>query len=79
MGWGLVPISWFTTEYTRQLSENSTYKLISHVRNEQGTGYEYSISIELKNEPCDLKEHLKVSLFTKLEIYLFKRKGMVLF
>ena len=30
MGWGLVPISWFNTEYTRQLSDNSTYKLIEN-------------------------------------------------
>lgn len=30
MGWGLAPISWFTTEYTRHLSDNSTYKLIDN-------------------------------------------------
>ena len=30
MGWGLVPISWFNSEYTRQLSDNSTYKLVDN-------------------------------------------------
>ena len=30
MGWGLVPISWFNTEYTQQLSDNSTYKLVDN-------------------------------------------------
>ncbi len=53
--------------------------VISHVRNEQGTGYEYSILIELKNEPCHLKEHPKISLFTKFDCYWFKRIGMTHF
>ncbi len=52
---------------------------ISHVRNEQETGYEYLISIELKNEPCHLKEHPKISNLAKFESYWFKRKGMILF
>ena len=30
MGWGLVPTSWFNTEYTRQLSDNTTYRLIDN-------------------------------------------------
>ena len=41
---------------------------ISHVLNEQGTGYEYSISIELKNGALYLKEHPKVSKFAKFEL-----------
>ena len=45
----------------------------------QGTGYEYSISIELKNGPLHLKEYPKISKFTEFESYLFKRKGMVHF
>ena len=34
---------------------------IGHVQNEQGTGYEYSISIELKNGPHHPKGHPKIS------------------
>ena len=45
----------------------------------RGTGYKYSISIELKNGARHLKEHPKVSKFTKFESYWFKRKGMVHF
>lgn len=28
MGWALVPISWYFTEYKRHFSDTSTYKLI---------------------------------------------------
>ena len=52
---------------------------ISHVLNEQGTGYENSISIELKNGSCHLKEHPKLSAFAKFESYWCKRKGVVHF
>jgi len=52
---------------------------ISHVLNEQGTGYEYLKSIELKNGTHHLKEQPNVIKFTKPEIYWFKRKGMVHF
>ena len=31
LGWTLVPISWFLYEYNRQLSDNSTYKLIPNM------------------------------------------------
>ena len=30
MGWALVPTTWFTNEYTRQLSDSSTYKRINN-------------------------------------------------
>ncbi len=53
--------------------------IISHVQNEQGTGYEYSISIALKNWARHLKEHPKISNSTKVESYWFKRIGMVHF
>ena len=52
---------------------------IGLIINEQGTEYEYSISIELKNGARHLKEHPKISKFTKFENYWFKRKGMVRF
>ena len=52
---------------------------ISQVLNEQGTGYEYSISIELKNGACCLKEHPNVSKSAEFESYWFKPKGMVHF
>ncbi len=52
---------------------------ISHVQNEQGTGYEYSISIALKNWARHLKEHPKISYSTKFESYWFKRIGIVHF
>ena len=59
---------------------------IGHGLNEQGTGYEhifswyeYSIAIELKNGARHLKEHPKISKFTKFDGYWFKRKGMVHF
>ena len=47
--------------------------------NEQGTGYEYLISIELKNGSRHLKEHPKISKSAKFESYWIKRKGMVHF
>ena len=42
---------------------------ISHVLNEQEAKYEYLISIELRNGACHLKEHPKISNFTKFESY----------
>ena len=42
---------------------------ISHFLNEQGTGYKYLKSIELKIEGRHLKEHPNVSNFTKFESY----------
>ena len=39
--------------------------------------YKHSISIELKNGACHLKEHPKISRFTKFDGYWFKPKGMV--
>ena len=45
---------------------------ISHVLNEQGTGYEHSISIELKNGARYLKEHPKISKFAKFNGYWFR-------
>ena len=39
--------------------------------------YKHSISIELKNGACHLKEHPKISKFTKFHGYWFKPKGMV--
>ncbi len=53
--------------------------IISHVQNEQGTGYEYSISIALKKWARHLKEHPKISNPTKFESYWFKRIGKVHF
>ena len=41
--------------------------------------YKHSISIELKNGACHLKEHPKISRFTKFDGYWFKPKGMVHF
>ena len=52
---------------------------VSHVLNEQGTGYEFLKSIELKNGPLYLKEQLKISKLTKFESYWFKGKSMVPF
>ena len=52
---------------------------IGHVQNEQETGYEYSISIELKNGARHLKERPKISLFAKFKSYWFKLEGMVRF
>ena len=54
-------------------------RYISHVLNKQGTGYEFLQSIELKNEARHVKEHPKISKFTKFESYWFKLKSMVLF
>ena len=48
---------------------------IGHVLNEQGTGYEYLKSIELKNGARHLKEHPNISKFTKFESYWLK--GMI--
>ena len=39
--------------------------------------YKHSISIELKNGARHLKEHPKISKFTKFDGYWFKPKGMV--
>ena len=39
--------------------------------------YKHSISIELKNGARHLKEHPKISKFTKSDSYWFKPKGMV--
>ena len=39
--------------------------------------YKHSLSIELKNGARHLKEHPKISKFTKLDGYWFKSKGMV--
>ena len=39
--------------------------------------YKYLISIELKNGTRHLKEHPKISKFTKFDGYWFKPKGMV--
>ena len=39
--------------------------------------YKQSISIELKNGAHRLKEHPKISKFTKFDWYWFKPKGMV--
>ena len=39
--------------------------------------YKHSISIELKNGACHLKEHPKISRFTKFGLNWFKPKGMV--
>ena len=39
--------------------------------------YKHSISIELKNVARHLKEHPKISKFTKFDGYWFKPKGMV--
>ena len=50
---------------------------IGNVLNEQGTGYEYLKSIQLKNEARHLKEHPNISKFTEFESHWFKRKGMV--
>ena len=52
---------------------------IGHVLNEQGTGYEYLISIELKKGASHLKEHPNISKFTKFESYWLKGKGMAHF
>ena len=30
MGWALVPTTWFTNEYTRQLTDSTTYKRINN-------------------------------------------------
>ena len=47
---------------------------IGHVLNEQGTGYEYLKSIELKKEARHLKEHPNISKFTKFESYCTRFK-----
>ena len=52
---------------------------IGHVLNEQGTGYEYLISTELRNRAHHLKEHPNIRKFTKFESYWLKGKGMVRF
>ena len=39
--------------------------------------YKHSISIELKNGARHLKEHPKISKFTKFDGYWFKPKGIV--
>ena len=51
--------------------------LIVNYLDEQGTGYEFSISIDLTKGARHLKEHPKVSKFAKFESYWFKLKGMV--
>ena len=53
--------------------------IIGHVLNEQGTGYEYLKSIELKNGSRHLKEHPNISKLTKFESYWLKRKHMAHF
>ena len=60
------------------LLEESYYS-IGHFLNEQGTGYLYLKSIELKNGTGHLKEHPKISKFTIFESYWLKRKGTVHF
>ena len=40
---------------------------IGHFLNEQGTGYKYLKSIELKNGARHLKEHPNISKFTKFD------------
>ena len=53
---------------------------IGLVLNEQGTGYQYSMLIEiLKNLAPHLKEHPKISTFAKFESYWFKIEGIVPF
>ena len=52
---------------------------ISHVLNEQGTGYKYLKSIELKNGSFHLKEHPKLSTFVEFQSYWFQGQGMVHF
>ena len=52
---------------------------IGHVLNEQGTGYEYLKSMELKIEARHPKKHPNISKFTKFESYWLKHKGMVHF
>ena len=52
---------------------------IGHVLNEQGTGYEYLKSIELKKGTHHPKKHPNISKFTKFKSYWLKRKGMVHF
>ena len=49
---------------------------ISPVLNEKGTGYEYLMSNESKNGANRLKQHPKMSKFTKFESFCFKPKGM---
>ena len=53
--------------------------VISHVQNEQGTGYEYLKSIELKYEARHLKEHPEISKFTIFEGYCFNAKAWYAF
>ena len=71
----------FPPFFPRGLSRGSSRQVlnctISHVLNEQGTGYKYLKSIELKNGSCHLKDHPKISKFAKFESYWFKRKGVV--
>ena len=50
--------------------------LIGHALNEQGTGYEYLLSIEMKNRALHPKEHPKVNKFAQIESYWFKLKGI---
>ena len=52
---------------------------LSHVLNEQGTGYKYLKSIELRNKARQLKEHPKISKFAQFEGYWFKCKCTVHF
>ena len=41
------------------------WPIISHVLNEQGTGYEFLKSIELENGPGRLKEHPQITKFNR--------------
>ena len=59
-------------------------KLVTIALDEQGTLYKHNLSsvqnslwIELKNGACHLKEHPKISIFTKFDSYWFEPKGMV--
>ena len=51
---------------------------LRYVLNVHGTGYEYSIPIEL-NGAHHLKDHPKINKFAKFESFWSKRKGMVHF
>ena len=67
------------TEWSSRYSLELTFLLayfigIRHVLNEQGTGYQYSLSIELTDEARHLKEHPKFSKCAKLESFWFKNR-----
>lgn len=42
--------------YLKTVIKSKCMQSIGHVLNEKGTGYEYSISTEMKNGTCHLKE-----------------------